>query len=911
MIEKEKPLQRILGILNNRLIVLLIMSIMAFLFLSSVLFDLQIVQGQLYYEGLTSHQLREISLPAERGNIYDRFGRPLAVNSTTRSVMFDPSINLTAYEVNTTFLNLLVLLESNGEEFMDTLPITPTPPFEFTFSGENPRGQRARFFRDLEVIPDTRTYTESGAVDDPGLLAPYLLARLTVFFSIDQLLYDIPTPGNTAQHRRTQMINYLESFFTIGDIAGRHPLTPTQVRNIISLRTNLFNNHRGQLFVPMTIALDVSLETITNVEEDPQSYRSTFISTGFLRHYPAGRYFSHIVGYIDRFIESDNIEHLLSIGYELTDLIGRTGIESAFEDYLRGTRGREQIYVNNVGRRMGTVANSRVDPIGGSDIFLTLDKYLQIEAFHILQNTLARTIIARMTTDHHNEGTLEVEAVLASLVAANNLDPRPIFESEPGSVSHQIMSYVLSVDETVNATMMAGRVVINRIISNAITDGRITPGQILAAMYEQGIILDDGYPFFAHRVANSSNEVARNIVVSRLENGEITPQMTNVDPSTGSLVLVDVHTGEVLASVSYPSFDTNQLVNNFNNAYWISLMNDPTTPLINRPFWERRPPGSVFKMITGIAALEYGVITTYEQIVDQVVFTRAGEPNPTSWASVSLGNINIAEAIAISSNYFFYESSFRLGDTQTGHSPLLAIDRLNTYMEAFGLDTATGVEIGETYRHAAPNQMASPGLQEFFASIQGTTNPWTPGDTVRVAIGQQLNDYTAAAMARLTAGLATRGNVVNLRLLDRIAHPNGVYIARTIPFSTDIPPISESTWDAIHEGMRLVTEAAPGRATASGLFSHFPFSVGSKTGTAEHDQDHRLSHTTFNAFAPLHDPQIAIYVVIPFGATGTISPSASSQVARDVIGAYFQLNTVSQIVEEDDDTSNTNVLLMR
>ena len=839
-----------LKLISNRIVIFLIIVFIAFSFLVTVLFEIQIVRGEEYYQALTRQIIRTVSIAPERGNIYDRFGRPLAVNSQTHSVMIDLSVNLTSLELNLVLLNFLRLLETNNEQFVDVLPITTTIPFDFAFSSANPTRQRQLFLREM-YIQETPEFDEEGNLSEESLLS----AR--------------------------EVLDILITNFGIHLIPVEYNVSPVEARNLASLRAAFFPL-RFNRFIPLTLANDVGLQTVTIIEEDNSQFRSLFINTDFLRHYPGGHYFSHIVGYIGTIREEDDLTDLEERGYLLTDLIGRSGIEAAFENELRGRRGNEQVYVNNVGRRLGVVENSRVNPVNGSDVFLTIDKNLQIEAYHILRNMLITTIINRMTIERHDEPLLTPAALLSSLVAANNIDPRHIFEESADFPAAHIVNYVLSIDPYADPSTRVGRRMVNQIIAAGIRNYHISATQILLIMYDQGIITGDEN--FRHRIANTNPQT---IIIEKLLTGEITPQMTNVDPSTGTLVVVDVHTGEVLAAVNYPTFDNNQLVNNVNIDYYLRLFDDPTTPLFNRAFHERRQPGSTFKMVTGIAALESGVITPNTRIMDRVRFTSVGYPYPTSWASASLGNLNYAEAIARSSNYFFYESAFRLGALPGGGRAhfSVGIGRLNTYMEALGLNHPTGVEISEAFWHNAPSNISSIELQRFQAEQRGEVTGWTEAYTVRTAIGQALNSYTAASMARLTAGIASRGQVVNLRLLSKIVSEEGVYHAQTVPFDTGVN-ISASTWTATHEGMRLASEQS--NATAFGLFRDLPFSVGAKTGTAEHGMgDHRLSHTTFNAFAPFHDPQIAIYVLIPFGATLTTSPAPSSQVARDVITTYF------------------------
>ncbi|MCL2456218.1 MAG: penicillin-binding transpeptidase domain-containing protein, partial [Defluviitaleaceae bacterium] len=145
-----------------------------------------------------------------------------------------------------------------------------------------------------------------------------------------------------------------------------------------------------------------------------------------------------------------------------------------------------------------------------------------------------------------------------------------------------------------------------------------------------------------------------------------------------------------------------------------------------------------------------------------------------------------------------------------------------------------------------------------------------------------------AQMARGMAIIANRGKNFPLRLVGRVENFSGVSVLenKIVPIETQ-KNISQSTWDAVHEGMRLVTEPGAG-GTAVGVFRNFPIRVAGKTGTAEQIGT-RFSHTAFGGFAPYENPQIAVYVNVPFSATRAYSQLAS-HIARDTIGAAMKIN---------------------
>ncbi len=165
--------------------------------------------------------------------------------------------------------------------------------------------------------------------------------------------------------------------------------------------------------------------------------------------------------------------------------------------------------------------------------------------------------------------------------------------------------------------------------------------------------------------------------------------------------------------------------------------------MVNRPLRQKKAPGLTFKMVVAVAGLQLGVITPNTYVHDLGQFTKAGTPYPKCWIypGGTHGSINVSHALEVSCNYFFYDTSLKLanGSSENGTSEE-NIRALNKYMEAFGLNTVSGIELGET----EPN-MATPEYKEESIKWQNpdaTTSQtrWTDGDTVRAAIGQSVKD---------------------------------------------------------------------------------------------------------------------------------------------------------------------------
>jgi cell division protein FtsI/penicillin-binding protein 2 len=482
-------------------------------------------------------------------------------------------------------------------------------------------------------------------------------------------------------------------------------------------------------------------------------------------------------------------------------------------------------------------------------------------------------------------------------VESNNLPIKDILEAEEGGDAYAMRGYILDRFPEANATERESTERIKELVAEGIEANRVTPAMMVLTLIDTGLLTDADGTLAVRLHARPRERDVRDIVVEKMQAKELTPQMINLDPCTGSLVVVDPRNGDVLAAVGYPSFDNNRFVNVFDNDYYYQTYHyDPTEPGINRPFMEARAPGSTFKMITAAAALETGAITSNTRIYDEVSYTKTGRPYTRCWSASSHGSIGITQAIAVSCNFFFCESAWRLGNVRSD-ATAEGIRTLNDYMVYFGLNEKTGVEIGEYYNYFdhvndLTLRISSP---EFKKYQELSRDPfalrsewdWYDGDTVRTGIGQSKNNYTAAMMARYVATVANRGVRYPLHLVQTVEDFQGglvqEYSATPDRLKFDI---SEKTWDLITEGMRMVTETNSG--TASQYFTDYPIRVAGKTGTAQ-ESTLRNDHSSFAAFAPLEEPRIAVYVCIPFGSTRYYT-HVSARIAQEIISEVLGVN---------------------
>ena len=839
---------------SNRILWLLVVAGILFYVLFVQLFDLQIVQADSFVVPPPQTRFVTRPVPAQRGTIYDRHGRPLAVNVPVFVAMMDPSVAIT----NDALLELALLFERNNERYVDSFPISREEPFEFTFTGPTEANVAWQEFRwkDDMAVPNPRYATAQETWD-----------------------------------------------FLRGQFGIDPELSNEDARRIMNFRAPIF---RQRLLdwgtytpVPFVVAYDISPSTRAAISEQNALFTGLFVDIQTFRKYPAGRYVSHMIGYL-RPITAEQLARNERFGYTAEDLFGRAGLELSREHDLRGRPGQQTFEVNNAGRRIGEPIWD-IEPEPGNRIFLTIDLALQQAAFHILEEALSEALINRLTLRHHSEPAATLEEVFISFMRGHNLNVRRVLEAEPDNHAYEMRQYIEA--RATNPHPRHDELLIQRIIIEGIEGEFISPAMMLLTLIGTEQITDPDGAIAELLLTDPS--AAHDVLVAKIRARELTPQMMNMDPSTGSVVVTCVHTGAVLAAVSYPSFDNNRLVNDFDNEYFrhINAL-DPTHPMTNRPFMETRAPGSTFKMFTAVAALEEGVIGTNTFILDGVHHTASGIPPVRCWhLSGGHGRIDVAAAIAVSCNYFFAESAFRLGNSRhPSRDTSDGITALNRYMEFFGLNDPTGVEIGEVHQQFVNqgylgNTMASP---EFKIHRGRIFNPnaslndlrWRDGDTAQVSIGQGYNDYTPAQMARGMAIIAARGTNYPLRLVHLVEDYRGNTIRRhePMPIESEIV-VSESTWDAVFEGMRLVTEAGAG-GTGISVFRNFPVRVAGKTSTAQ-QVDTRFEHTAFGAFAPYENPQIAVYVNVPFSSTQAYRQMAA-HVARDVIGVALGIDATPE-----------------
>ena len=339
--------------------------------------------------------------------------------------------------------------------------------------------------------------------------------------------------------------------------------------------------------------------------------------------------------------------------------------------------------------------------------------------------------------------------------------------------------------------------------------------------------------------------------------------------TSGAAVVLDVDTFGVLACSSYPTYDVNQLVESIagDGEYYNNLLADENQPMLNLALNGVFTPGSVFKPVVALAALQEGQLSAatsvycpgYYELADLRLGCTCGGGN--TW--------NVYGALAHSCNTFFSTVGYDLG-----------ISTLDPYAEYFGLGTTTGVELGE-----ATGIMSNP--QEY---RENHGVEWTDGVTSQTAIGQADNMFTPIQLAAMCATIANGGVRLQTHFLDQITDYTGETVLEEYePVELYDAGITSDVLGVVQTGMQMVAT----EGTAANVFANYPVSIAAKTGTAETssvpdtDPDYTEPNLSFICYAPADDPEIAVAVMIEQGNTGNYAKN----VAKDILDQYFGFYT--------------------
>lgn len=934
--------ENIFNMVTSRLIVLVLVLLGLGSYLIYTIFQLQIVNGEEYANNFQLKITKERTIASTRGNIYASNGELLAYNELAYSVTIED-----VYEsgreknknLNNTIYQLIEMIERNGDHIINDFNIVLDSSNSYQFNLEGM--QLLRFLADVyghALIEDLWEEERSATPDE-----------------VIKYLCGTSRYGIGDYEDESDRDSFVEG---LGYTKG-------EVLKILTIRYAMSANSY-QKYIATTVANNISQETVAVVMENEDILDGVSIAEGTIRKYNDSIYFAQILGYTGK-VSNEELKALQEINpdYDLNDTVGKSGIEASMETILQGTKGSEIVYVDNVGKVIET--SDRVEPVAGSDIWLTIDPELQKAAYHILEAKIASILLAKIEnikeyvppeggstniiipiydvyfacidnnvidTNHfssryagetesivwqayldkkakifeelraqletectpYNELSKEYqvyESFIVSMLYDNNVIVQSEIDKEDEVYIAWTKDEVISLNEYLNYVIAKNWVDVSKLdIVSQYSDSQEIYAKIISYIFEKLDLDAEFTKKIYHYMINSDELTGRQIcsllleqnivnvdegelaqfergsltpyifMRNRIEHLDITPAQLALEPYSGSIVITDVNNGDVLALVSYPSYDNNKMANGVDANYFARLRNDASRPLINYATQQRTAPGSTFKMVSATAGLMEDVIGLTDVITCTGTYDKITQP-PRCWIASgggAHGSLNVTGGIQHSCNWFFYEVGYRLGIVGNSYNSEVGLNKLAKYADLYGLSEPSGVEIEEY----------EPQISDL--------------DSVRSAIGQGTYNFTTVGLARYVTTVANSGTCYNLTLIDKISDHSGEKVEEHFAEVRNQIDMDASYWDAIHLGMRRVVEG-------KGYYSDLGVNVAGKTGTAQESTSHP-NHALFVSYAPYEDPEISVVVRVANGYTSDYA----AQIAREVYKYYYGLADENEII---------------
>jgi penicillin-binding protein 2 len=953
--EMRKNIKRAI---NSRVIVLFVVFVVLCALLIQRLFQLQIVSGETYQSDFSLSITKERTLNSSRGNIYDRNGNPIAYNELSYCVTFEDSgtyssTHVKNLTVNSILYHIIKLVESQGDSIVDDFKVSLTEDgtYEYNASGFTLNRFKADLFGE--------SYIDDLTEEQLNITAPDLMEKLC-----GTAYYGILDPEITEEERAEY------------DLPSSY--TDEEILQLVSLRASIAA-YSFQRYQTVTIARNISQETMTRILENISDFPGIDISEEYRRVYTDAEYLAPLIGYTGQ-ISSEELAELKEEddSYTANDIVGKTGLESVLETTLQGDKGSEVILVDSLGRVQEVV--SRVEPQAGNDVYLTIDMDLQRAAYNLLEQYIAGIVCAKTINEEtfdseyltsadyvyipiydiyyalFENNVLDVSHLKAKDATANEQKVYDAFLVKAAEIFDLIKMELLSDNPTaykdlsdtyelgeqyqvymsyiVNDMLMTGTGILNesaidktdatylawtedenislkeyltyaisknwidvtkfgadseymdteemftaladyiadylyeddnfckKVYRYMLQEHRITGADICILLFDQGALEMNATEY--ENLQNGTLD-GYNFMIEKISNLEITPAQLAVTPCSGSLVLTDPNSGDVLACVTYPGYDNNRLANEMDTDYFNKLNMDNSSPFYSRATQEAIAPGSTFKMVTAVAGVMEGVVNLGEGINCTGTFDLVSE-EINCWNKYGHGVLTMETAIQESCNYFFNTIGYRLATVNGEYDDDTGLESLTKYASLFGLDEKSGVEVPES----------APNISQM--------------DAVRTAMGQADNLFTTTQLARYVGTIANGGTCYYLTLVDAITDSAGSVLEENEAEIRNTVDLPSELWNTIYAGMKGVVKNNYG-------FNDFDFSqvtVAGKTGTAQ-IATNIPSHGVFVGYANRVDasePEIAIAVRIANGYSST----NAALVASDMISYYYGLEPEEELI---------------
>ena len=939
LVENIKELFRLLK--KSRLAVAGILMVILFSILLWRMFYLQIISGEEYQNNYTLKIVKERTLNSTRGNIYDRNGKLLAYNELSYSITIEDNGTYSSTTEKNNALNaeiaqVITALEKNKDAIINEFKIDLQADGSYAFNVTGTAWKR--FLADVygAISYDDLKYSQKLGYDTKNATADQVMAYLLDSYGVSKD-YDAAMAHKIVIVRFAMAQNAYQKYIatTIAENVSEESVAyikehSDELQGVDAVSDTIRKYNDSEYFASIIgYTGKISEKEYETLSAADDSYTlNDVIGKGGIEQY------------MDSYLKGEKGYEKLYVDYmgKALEVIDRKEPTAGNDVYLSIDSELQSAVYHLLEQEIAGIVYSNIDnptseiPIPITDVYFALidNNVIDLESFAQEDATenereAARIFASRETVvkkrlsaDLANENAEQFQSLSEEdqdyftyiinqlkgngILIEERIDASDeIYQSwKTGEVSpyvylnHAISKNWIDITQFTIEEKYSDSAEIYTALCQYILDEIATQKEFSKIIYEylvkEGaisgrllclILFDQGVlPYNETEIAGLQNGTinAVTFLKDKIKNLAITPAQLALDPCSGSCVVTDTKTGEILALVSYPGYDSNRLANTVDAEYFNSLQTDKSLPQYNYATQQGTAPGSTFKMVLATAGLAENYITLGEKIKDLGQYENISN-KPKCWIfsrGGTHGDVNVAEAIRDSCNYYFYEVGYRLSTNnyQTNYNDALGISKIQKYAAMFGFDEKTGIEIEE----------AEPRIADEFP--------------VMAAIGQSNNRYTTVQLSRYITAVANKGTVYRYTLLDHVADSGGNTIASFAPeVRNTIDVLDTGEWDAIHSGMRMVVEN-------TSEFNGFPVAAAGKTGTAQQNLT-RANHALFVGYAPYENPEIAIATRIAYGYTS----HNAAELSKNVLAYYFKAEDAEELLsgqaEEVNSTSSS------
>ncbi|MCR4989905.1 MAG: penicillin-binding protein [Lachnospiraceae bacterium] len=471
----EEFREKLIELLTSRIFVLLVIAFVTTSILVYRVFDLQIVHGEEYLDSFETRIKKEITIEGTRGNIYDRNGNLLAYNELAHAVTIEDVYENGRYKnlnLNTTIYNTIKIIEDNKDKVVSDFRIALDRNDEYYFTVEG--SQLNRFLADVYGHSSINDLTVKEKTSTPDDVINYLCGwdRFRIGFYNENTKKDGFIPGNG--YSRTDLLK------------------------ILNVRYDM-NNNSYQKYISTTIASDVCEETVAVIMENNNELPGVSIEEGTIRKYVDPVYMSNILGYTGKVSSTDELTSLqeINVNYTINDTVGKLGIEKSMESYLQGKKGSETIFVNSVGKT--TEVANYIEPIAGNDIYLTIDKDLQIAVYKMLEEHLASILYTKIINAKEFDASsvsaskimIPIYDVYIALFNNNVIDIDHLGETDAKDNEKIIYERYMSKKEAVFDRLRTELLETKNPYEDLKTEYKVYESYLVDKLYQEGIVNKD------------------------------------------------------------------------------------------------------------------------------------------------------------------------------------------------------------------------------------------------------------------------------------------------------------------------------------------------------------------------------------------------------------------------------------